>query len=432
MRGESIQFKNCFFGSGVSTFRDVGQEHESKNARLLIQAGYIKQELAGVYTFSTLGFEVLRNIEEITRRHMRKCGGEIVMPALQPVQNWVDTNRLDSLGTLFEARGANDTSRELNPMRYVLGPTHEEIVTPLAKRYIKSYRDLPLALFQIQTKFRNEARPKSGLLRGREFRMKDLYSFHPDEESLNSFYEMMKDVYMGLFEELGIASDTYITLASGGDFTTGFSHEFQTLLPEGEDEIYLDREKMIAYNKEIVSAENEERLGVKFESLEKVYASEVGNIFPLNLKFSEPFSLNYVDADGSVKPVYMGCYGIGISRLMGVIAEKFADEEGLVWPESVAPAKYHIVTIAKTEEDEAFKTSEKLYSIIGSDSLWDYRFRVSVGEKLKDADLIGCPYRVVVSPKSISEGGLELKGRSSEESKVVTFDELIGITGGVR
>lgn len=425
METEYIQSNDGYYGNGIRTIKEVSQEQEALNAKLLIQGGFIKQELAGVYTYTTLGFQVLKNIEDITRKHMLRCGGEILMPSLHPLENWQQTDRLDSMSTLFEARGANENSRNLNPSRYVLGPTHEEIVTPLAKRYIRSYRDLPLALFQIQTKFRNEVRPKSGLLRGREFRMKDLYSFHPDEESLMEYYENMKVVYMELFAELGLAEDTYITYASGGDFTQGFSHEFQTILPQGEDVIYLDRDKRVAYNKEIVNEENEAKLGVRFEELEQVQASEIGNIFPLNLKFSKPFQLNYTAQDGSIKPVYMGCYGIGTSRLMGVIAEKFADEKGLVWPENISPAKYHIVTVYSDKNDEAYKLSEELYRIIGKNSLWDNRGRVTVGEKLKDADLIGCPYRIVISSRSIKNGGIEIKKRNEENSEIVSIEKLI-------
>jgi prolyl-tRNA synthetase len=237
----------------------------------------------------------------------------------------------------------------------------------------------------------------------------------------------MKLAYMDIFEDLGIAEDTYKTLASGGDFTKDFSHEFQTLLPQGEDTIYLDRKNRIAYNKEIINEENEQRLGVKFDELEQVSASEIGNIFPLNLKFSESFNLTYTAEDGSQKPVYMGCYGIGTSRLMGVIAEKFADEKGLVWPESVAPAKYHIVTLLKDETDESYELSKELFNVIGENAIWDKRLRVGAGEKLKDADLIGCPYRIIVSSKSIMNGGFEIKGRKEESGKIMTIDQLLNI-----
>lgn len=428
---EKIQFRSEF-SSGIETFKDVSKEQESLNAKLLIKAGFINQELAGVYTYTRLGYEVLKNIEELTREHMSKWGGEILMPSLHPTSNWEITDRLEGMSSLFEARGANESSRKLNSSRYILGPTHEEIVTPLAKRYIKSYRDLPFALYQIQTKFRNEARPKSGLLRSREFRMKDLYSFHKSEEDLLEFYEIMKKEYMLLFEDVGLADDTFVTLAEGGDFTKEFSHEFQTLIPQGEDTIFLDRKNEIAYNKEIVNKENERRLGVKFDDFQQVSASEVGNIFPLNLKFSNPFDLTYTTKEGLVKPVYMGCYGLGTSRLMGVIAEKFADEKGLVWPERIAPAKYHIVTVSRERRGKAYELSQKLFDLIGKDALWDRRIKVSVGEKFNDADLIGCPYRVVVSSKSIEKGGVEIKGRTSEEEEYMSIGELISKYGGVR
>ncbi len=428
---DNIQFRNEF-SSGIKTYQDVSKEQESLNAQLLIKAGFINPELSGVYTYTRLGCEVLKNIENLTREHMSKWGGEILMSSLQPVESWEITDRLENMSSLFEARGANDISRKLNSSRYILGPTHEEIATPLAKRYIKSYRDLPFAFYQIQTKFRNEARPKSGLLRGREFRMKDLYSFHASEEDFLEFYEIMKKEYMLLFEDLGLADDTFITLADGGNFTEKFSHEFQTLLPQGEDIIYLDRKNNIAYNKEIVNEENANRLGVNFDELEQVTASEVGNIFPLDFKYSQPFDLTYTTKEGDTKPIYMGCYGLGTSRLMGVIAEKFADEKGLVWPERIAPAKYHIVTVSKDNKDIAHEKSKELFEVIGKDSLWDRRTKVTVGEKLNDADLIGCPFRLVVSPKSIENGGIEVKRRASDVVEYMDMEELFNKYGKTR
>lgn len=432
MTGESITFKDGFEGNCIQTLHEISSEQESLNAQLLTRAGFIKQELSGVYSYTTLGYEVLKNIENITRDHMKELGNEIHMPALQPVENWEKTGRLESVSTLFEARGANEVSRKTNSSRYILGPTHEEIVTPLAKMFIRSYRDFPVSLFQFQTKFRNEARSKSGLLRGREFLMKDMYSFHPDEVSLQNFYKRVQDEYVELFYDLGIGEDTFITLASGGDFTTGFSHEFQTLLPMGEDQIYLDRKNRIAYNKEIVNPQNATRLGVDFDKLEKASASEIANIFPLNLKFSTPFDLTYTDKDGSKKPIYMGCYGIGISRLMGVIAEKFADKKGLVWPEKIAPAKFHIITVPSKNSPEIKDLEEMLFSLIGKDSLRDKRFRKSMGEKLSDADLIGCPIRIVISENSLSRGGVEVKQRNQDTVYYMTIGELIDKFGGPR
>lgn len=423
--GESIKFKEEFNGNCIRTLKDVSSEYESLNARLLVQGGFINQELAGVYSYTRLGYEVLDNIEEIIRKHMRNLGNELRLPALQPVENWQTTSRLENVSSLFEARGGNELSQKNNSGRYVLGPTHEEVITPFAKRYIHSYRDFPVSFFQFQTKFRNEARPKSGLLRGREFLMKDMYSFHQNRQDLELFYERVKEEYVNLFDDLGLGEDTFFTYASGGDFTDGFSHEFQTLLPNGEDTIYIDRKNNVAYNKEIVNQENAIRLGVNFSDLEQAPACEVANIFPLNTKYSKPFNLTYTDSDGSNKLVYMGCYGIGVSRLMGVIAEKFADERGLVWPENIAPAKYHIVTLAKDEEEQSFKLSKEIFNVIGKDSLWDARKRVSSGEKLKDADLIGCPYRLLVSARSIKNGGVEVENRKTKERKIVSIAELM-------
>lgn len=430
---ETIQFhKGEFAGNSIQTLHEVDSQQESLNARLLLQAGFIKQEVAGVYTYTRLGFEVLSNVQAVVREHMRQFGAEILMPSLHSPSNWEQTGRLETMSSLFEARGANNPSQKQNSGRYILGPTHEEIVTPFAKQYVKSYRDFPASFFQFQTKFRNEARAKSGLLRGREFLMKDMYSFHPDEEDLLAFYEAVKQGYLAVFRDLGIGDDTFVTLASGGDFTTGFSHEFQTLLPNGEDTIYLDRENNIAYNREVVNDETAERLGVNFDEMEVVKAAEVGNIFPLNTKFSEPFGLTYADKNGAQQTVYMGCYGIGVSRIMGVIAEKFADEKGLVWPDRIAPARFHIVSLAKTEQDPAYQKAMELYGIVGTDALLDTRSRVGIGQKLADADIIGCPIRVIVSAKSIKEGGVEVKMRIEPEAMIMTIEELVRLTGGVR
>ena len=411
----------------VSTLREVPAEAEIDSHKLMLRAGMIRKMAAGIYNYMPLGLKALKNVEEIVREEMNAAGAqEFLASAMLPAELWQESGRWDVYGAeMFRLKDRNNRD-------YCLGPTHEEVFTDIARTEIKSYKQLPVNLYQIQTKFRNEARPKSGLLRGREFRMKDLYSFHQSEEGLLEFYEIMKREYMLLFENVGLAEDTFITLAEGGDFTKEFSHEFQTLIPQGEDTIFLDRVNRIAYNKEIVSKENEKRLGVKFDNLEQVSASEVGNIFPLNLKFSNPFNLTYTTKDGSVRPVYMGCYGLGTSRLMGVIAEKFADEKGLVWPERIAPAKFHIVTVSRGRKGEAYELSQKIFNLIGKDALWDRRIKVSVGQKLNDADLIGCPYRIIISSKSIEKGGVAIKQRKLEKEEYMTIEELINKYGGVR
>ena len=314
------------------TSKNISAQTESINAKLLIRAGYIYQEMAGVYAFLPLGLKVIKNIEGIVREEIDKIGEELLLPSLSGRDRWHATNRHDSIDVLMSTKPANEKALAKSNTEYILNSTHEELITPMAKHFRTSYKDFPFALYQIQTKFRNEPRAKSGLLRGREFIMKDLYSFHTSEADLNDFYETAKASYNAIYDKLGIGEDTYITLASGGDFTSNYSHEFQTVLESGEDTIYLDKKNNIAYNKEVTTPEDAKKLGVNFDDLEQVRACEVGNIFPLGTKFSELLDYKYSDAENAQKVVWMGSYGIGISRLMGVIVEKFADEKGIVWP----------------------------------------------------------------------------------------------------
>ncbi len=412
-----------FTESFIKTSKSVNSDLESVNARLLIQAGFIHQEIAGVYTLLKLGLRVLNNIEAIVRKEMDKIGFEIIMPSLSSKSNWEQTKRIDSVDVLLKATGANKLSIERNQTEYILNSTHEEIITPLVQKFVKSYKDLPIYVYQIQTKFRNEARAKSGLLRTREFRMKDLYSFHKSEKDLLSFYEKVKEIYKNIFNEVGIGDDTYLTYASGGDFTTGYSHEFQTVLEKGEDTIYLDKKNNIAYNREVTSEEDAEKFHVDFSSLEVVKASEVGNIFPLNTKFSKAFDFTYVNEIGEQMPIYMGSYGIGTSRLIGVIAEKFADEKGLVWPFNIAPYKFHIITL---HGDNTVEESSKIYEILGEDNcLLDDQINKSAGEKFNDADLIGCPIQIIVSSKNLAQGVIEIRSRSNKfETFTLALSEI--------
>lgn len=411
----------------TKTLREAPSDEVSKNAILLTRAGFIHKEMAGVYTFLPLGLRVLKKIEDIVRRHMDTIGNELVMSSLSPRELWETTGRLDVVDVLMKTAPANKASEEKSTNSYILNPTHEELITPIASLYARSYKDLPIALYQIQTKFRNEARAKSGLLRGREFRMKDLYSFHRSEEDLKTYYEHSKKVYMDIYREIGLADDTFITVAGGGDFTKEFSHEFQTLVEAGEDIIYLDRKNNIAYNKEVVTEENAKRLGVDFNTLEQVKACEVGNIFPLGTKFTTAFDYTYTDEQGQKQPVYMGCYGIGPSRLMGVITEKFADEKGLVWPAAIAPFSLHLIAISKDKDSEASKLAEDMYAKLtqaGVEVLFDDRDE-GAGSKFADSDLIGIPMRVVVSDKSLEKGGVEIKERTSDQSEIITVEQLL-------
>lgn len=411
----------------TKTRKEAPADEVSKNAILLTRAGFVHKEMAGAYTILPLGFRVLTKIENIIRQHMDRIGNEVLMTALAPKELWETTGRIDSVDVLMKTAPANKASEEKSSNSYILGSTHEEMITPIAKEITRSYKDLPSAFYQIQTKFRNEARAKSGLLRGREFRMKDLYSFHKDEEDLKEYYEKAKGVYMDVFRDIGIGDDTFITLASGGDFTVDFSHEFQTICDAGEDSIYLDRKNKIAYNKEVVNEENAAKLGVNFESLEIVKACEVGNIFPLNTKFTKAFDFTYANESGEQKDVYMGCYGIGPTRLMGVVVEKFADEKGLVWPASIAPFSVHLIALSKDRDSEAWKMAEDLYKKLTDNHvevLFDDRDE-SAGAKFADSDLLGIPMRVVVSDKSLEKGGVEIKERTSEVSEIVTVEQLL-------
>lgn len=402
-----------FSDGGIKTLREV--KEPSKNASLLIRAGFIDQLSAGVYTYLPLGVRVLRKIEAIIREEMNAAGGqEITMPVLQPKENWLKTGRWESLDVLYRFK-SHYSKTEL-----ALGPTHEEVVAPLAKKYVNSYKDLPLYLYQIQTKFRDEKRPRSGLLRGREFLMKDLYSFHTDEADLDRYYEIMADSYTKIFQRCGLGELTYYTFASGGSFSK-YSHEFQTLCETGEDTIYLCEKCKTAVNKEIIKEQRNCPKCGNSKLVEK-RAIEVGNIFKLGSKYSKPFDLSYVDQKGVKKDVVMGCYGIGLGRVMGAVAEIFNDDKGLIWPKSIAPFDFHLVDLSGTAE-EAKKIYDKLTEA-GFEVLWDDR-NEGAGVKLADADLVGVPVRIVVSPNTVKADKVEVKIRSEKSPKLVSLSEIL-------
>lgn len=551
--------------------------YNSINATYLQKAGYIDQVMAGTYTYLPLGLRVLAKIEQIIREEMNEIGNEILMPSITPKQLWEQTGRLETVDVLMKTTPANKFALAKNASEYVLNPTHEEVVVPLGQKFILSYKDFPFALYQIQTKFRNEPRVKSGLLRGREFRMKDLYSFHTSVEDFKKYYEKSKEVYSKIFERLGIGKETVLVLASGGSFTDDFSHEFQTFCSTGEDVLFKVKSQNIYYNKEVTPSEapkvshedknlfprkdvfgkgiigveelaeflkipvekttktlifetddgriiaaavrggydvNEDKLrkvakckalklaspdivkkvtkaevgyagilnlpkevevyidesvggrknfetgankthfhsiNVNFnrdiptpkkfydikvakegdlnpetnEQYETFKSAEVGNIFPLYTKFTDAFNYKFTDKDGKEKPIYMGCYGIGSSRIMGVIVEKFHDERGIIWPESVAPFKYHLIGLDL--KDEFIKSKvHKVYKELlakGQEVLFDDREEVTAGNKFADADLIGIPYRLVVSKRTVDK--IEFKKRNEKTTELVSLDKLI-------
>ncbi|MFA6006861.1 MAG: aminoacyl--tRNA ligase-related protein [Candidatus Paceibacterota bacterium] len=398
----------------TKTSKTAPKDEVSKNATLLIRAGFIDKLHAGVYTFLPLGLRVMNRIEQIIREEMDKADGqEIYMPALHPKENWETTGRWSGPDPLFKLKDASD--RE-----FVLGATHEEVVVPLLKRFISSYKDLPQSVYQFQNKFRAELRAKSGLLRGKEFIMKDMYSFHADEADLAKYYEKMKGVYAKVYERLGLGKDTYITFASGGSFSK-YSHEFQTVLETGEDTISICEKCHVAINKEII-AEQSVCPSCGSKDLIVKSAVEVGNIFELKTKYTTPFELTYRTSEGKDELVVMGCYGIGLSRLMGVIVEYFADEKGLVWPEAVSPFIIHLVSLGDVSSD-----ADKLYERLtakGIEVLYDDRDKPA-GEKFADSDLIGIQHRVIISAKTVASGKLEYKARKDTDAIGLTEDELM-------
>ncbi|HSD98107.1 MAG TPA: proline--tRNA ligase [Patescibacteria group bacterium] len=554
------------------TTKTIAKDLQSKNSRLLTQAGYIHKEIAGVYTFLPLGLRVLNKIEAIIREEMDTISAELFMPSLAPIAHWEKTKRFHSVDVLMKTTPANEKARLKNDTEYVLSPTHEDMVTPLVQEFVHSYKDLPVAVYQIQTKFRNEPRAKSGLLRCREFRMKDLYSFHMNEEDLKRYYEIVKEVYFRVFEKLGLKHGLFLTLASGGDFTKDYSHEFQVVCDAGEDIIFHVKSKNLTFNREVapsmaptmdqhdeeekplaeiegvgmigveevakhigITVEqttktllfedenhhiiaatvrggydvNEEKLqkiagvgsltlasaetvkkvtgaevgyagllnlpkdvkifmdeslkgrrnfemganktgfhsmnvnfgrdlpepetfydlktakeGDKYPETGEVYevykAAEVGNIFPLNVKFSESFGFTYIDEKGQKMPIYMGSYGIGPSRVMGVIVEKFADEKGLIWPHNIAPYTVHLISLnAHDKAGMLYKTLEQE----GVEIFYDDRGNASAGEKFADADLMGMPVRLVISGKT--GDSVEWKERGKENSELISVEEVI-------
>ena len=401
--------------SFIKTFREVGKEETARNAQLLIRAGYIHKEMAGVYDFLPLGLITLNKIQDIIREELDKLGcQELQMTALQNPEPWIKTDRWNDqvLDVWFKTK--LNAGGELG-----LAPTHEEPITNLMLKFISSYKDLPVYVYQFQTKYRNELRAKSGILRTREFLMKDLYSFSIDEVEHQKFYDQVDQAYMRIYQRLGLGDCTFKTYASGGAFAK-YSHEYQTLLPVGEDTIYLNQDKTIAINEEVMNDEVLNDLGVKREDLTPTTAAEVGNIFTLRYKFSDPINLKFDDQDGIKKTVFMGSYGIGVSRVMGVIAEKFADDKGLIWPENIAPFKYYIISIG--DQGESF--ANKLHQEHQKDILLDDR-KLRPGEKFADAELMGIPYRVVISNKTLENNSVEITNRQTGETKNISTQEFI-------
>jgi len=397
----------------TKVLREAPKDEPSTNAQLLIRAGFVDKLMAGIYSYLPLGFRVFKKIENIIREEMNHIGGqELFLPVLHPKALWEKTGRWQ-YEEMFKLKNREEKE-------FSLGWTHEEIVTPLVKSFVNSYKDLPVYVYQIQDKFRDELRSKSGLLRGREFIMKDLYSFHATEEDLNEYYEKVKKAYFKIFQRCGLSKQTFLTLASGGTFSK-YSHEFQTITSAGEDEIYLCPKCNLAINKEIIQEEKNQCPQCGNQDLELKKSIEVGNIFKLKDKYTRIFDFKFQDKDGQEQIVMMGCYGIGLGRLMGTIVEIYHDESGIMWPAAVAPFQVHLLDLAKKQ------AGEKLYRDLqaaGIDVLYDDRLNKTAGEKFAEADLLGIPLRVVVSRKTLASNSVEIKKRTEKNVRLVKLSRI--------
>lgn len=403
----------------AKTLKTAPGSAETANHRLLVQAGFVRQVMAGVYTYLPLGLRVLNKISQVVREEMDTIGGqEVVMPLLHPSSLWKQTGGWDKIDVLFKVKSR--TGRE-----YALAQSNEETVTPLAKEWIHSTKDLPLAIYHINTKFRDELRSKSGILRGREFLMKDMYSFHADQADFDKFYQASKAAYLKIFKRLGLTAK--VTEASGGAFSEKISYEFEVLTDAGEAPIlYCDSCDYCVNTDDIKTY----KLGgdcpiCHKDKLKSAMASEVGNVFDLGQKYSKAFDLTFNDESGKKQYPIMGCYGIGISRTMGVIVEKFNDERGILWPASIAPFTVHLTSL-NTNDEAVIKRADEIYELLtkaGVEVLYDERTDVSAGQKLGEADMIGCPIRAVVSTKTGDK--IEIKHRNSSESKLVSLNEVV-------
>ena len=399
------------------TIKQAPADEVARNAQLLIRAGYVHKTMAGVYSFLPLGLRVVENIKQIVREEMNKIDSqELVMSTLQRKETWQETGRWSDelVDVWFKSHLQDGTD-------VGFGWTHEEPIVDLLRNYLKSYKDLPISVYQFQNKLRNELRAKSGIMRGREFVMKDMYSVHASKEDLDKYYNAAIEAYKRCYDRFGIGDETYVTFASGGAFTK-FSHEFQTICDAGEDYIYLHRGKNIAVNEEVLD-EAVKELGINRSELERVKTAEVGNIFNFGMQKSEEMRLVFTDAEGVEQYAYMGSYGIGITRVMGVIVEKFADDKGLVWPENIAPAKVYLVQIGSQSRATADELYQKLQSA-GIETIYDDRDE-RPGVKFADAELLGIPYRVTVSDRLLDDGKWEVSTRQTGEQRLLTTDELL-------
>lgn len=402
----------------TKTSKNIPADESAKNAQLLIQAGYVYKVMAGVYAYTPLGLRVLENIKRIVREEMNAVSGqEIIMSSLQRKDTWERTGRWDdeAVDVWFKSKLKDDTE-------VGFGWTHEEAIVEMMQQFVKSYKDLPTVVYQFQNKLRNELRAKSGIMRGREFIMKDMYSMHATQEDMDEYYGKVIEAYKRCYERFGLGESTFVTFASGGAFTK-FSHEFQTICDAGEDILYVNDDQSVAVNEEVLDDATAE-LGVDKTSLHAVKSAEVGNIFKFGTSKSEQMKFTFTDSDGTTKPVYLASYGIGVTRVMGVIVEKFADDKGIVWPDAVAPYKVYLVRIGG---DEATAHADELYEqlkAVGVEVLYDDRDE-RPGTKFADSELMGIPHRITVSDRMIEAGKYEYTVRASGATSELTRDEVL-------
>lgn len=405
----------------VKTSKNAPSDEVAKNAQLLIRAGFVHKEMAGVYAYLPLGLRVLEKIKNVVREEMNSINSnELIMASLQRKEIWERTGRWSDevVDVWFKSKLKDETE-------VGFGWSHEEPIVETMKQFVQSYKDLPISVYQFQTKLRNELRAKSGIMRGREFVMKDMYSLHATAEDLEDYYQKATEAYKRVYDRLGIGDDTYVTFASGGAFTK-FSHEFQTICDAGEDVIYLHRAKNIAVNEEVLDDAVAE-LGVSRDELEPIKTAEVGNIFNFGTQKTDELGLYYTDSDGKDQSLHVGSYGIGITRVMGVIVEKFADDKGIVWPENIAPYKVYLVSIGEKGSDKADEVYKTLTDH-GIEVIYDDR-DARAGEKFADAELMGIPYRLTVSDRAVESDRYELRHRQTGDDSVLTVAELLDKLG---
>ncbi|MFA5744936.1 MAG: aminoacyl--tRNA ligase-related protein [Candidatus Paceibacterota bacterium] len=391
----------------TKTRREAPADEVAKNAQLLVRAGYIHKEMAGVYSYLPLGLRVLGKIENIIRKEMDTIGGqEIRMATLHPSENWKKTGGWDGVDVLFKIQSR--TEKE-----YALGQSEEEIVTPIAQEFVSSYKDLPLAIYQIGQKYRDELRAKSGIMRGREFGMKDMYSFHETQEDFDRFYQIVKEAYFKIYTQCGLNAKS--TEASGGNFSEKISYEFMVLTDAGEDDIvYCDACEFCANTEVAKVKEGDACPRCEKGKVQAARAVEAGNVFDLGQKYPKAFDFTYKDKEGKEQMPIVGCYGLGTTRLMGTVVEVFGDEKGIVWPESIAPFAIHLVSLGK-DGDEICKTADALYTDLvksGVEVLYDDR-DARAGEKFAESDLLGIPKRIVVGKEAVETGIFEVVNRAT-------------------